>query len=228
VVSVGGCGYNVTNNLMIDSPPAFPQPGCYDPQTSLYNNQRYYFINIRQSVNNPEGMFPYCGVPTGMQFGVPSPQSGETGTIQLSFALFDVIDASHLTPYQQSYAFSVAWLPSNQRLVITNSTIDQINQMWGPYSDYLGTGNQRITIYQQLFDSHNGLIAYMNGTNLVPPPDDPQLSIFYGNTSVIEQMNLDLNQTWARINSERQATEWNESTSFLLSSIPNTLIPLAP
>jgi len=45
---------------MIDSTPAYFQPGTFFPETSLWDNQRFYFINLRQSLNNPEGMYPYC------------------------------------------------------------------------------------------------------------------------------------------------------------------------
>lgn len=92
------------------------------------------------------------------------------------------------------------------------------------YVDILGTGNQKISIYDQLSAVDSKLKATFTGTfhTII----DPILNVTYGQINVTQQMLQDLNQTWNRIHQERLATEYNESTSFILNTIPNTLIPL--
>jgi len=163
-------------------------------------------------------------VPTGFQYGTSDTDllhTGNTGRTTYANAAFDIININELTPYQQQYSYAYS---DTQVLVITNTTIQQLNDMWLPWGFYQGSGNQKISVYDQLSAVDSKLKATFTGTfhTII----EPIVNITYGQINVTQQMLQDLNQTWERIHQERLATEYNESTSFILNTIPNTLIPL--
>ena len=95
-------------------------------------------------------------MPTGFQYGTSDTDllhTGNTGRTTYANAAFDIINISDLTPYQQQYSYAYS---DTQVLVITNTTIQQLNDMWGIWGPYLGQ------LQGQLENKRNIIVLYLN------------------------------------------------------------------